>query len=229
MKSAVLIFAQLALTFALYFLGVVVLGLALYPSVKLLFFIWNSTEMVGFNLRIFYLSLGLVLGYFVFGLSALGLVGLIRFLLRIELREGDYKIGHPMFFKWFFVNALFLSVKTIFMDFMLLTPLCSFFYRLMGAKLGLHVQINSKNVADHSLLAIGDNSVIGGNATIIGHLFERHGLRLRKVKIGKNVIVGLNAVVFPGVIIEDNVVIAAGAIVPKDTIVPSKTVYYGPK
>lgn len=228
MKSIALILTQLLLTLILYILGVFVLGLALYPSVKIMMFIWESTATVGLDIRLLAISLGLVSGYFIFGLSSLIAVGFIRSLLRIELREGDYKIGHPMFIKWFFVNALFISVRTIFMDFMLLTPLCSFFSRLMGTKLGINVQINSKNVADHSLLEIGDNSVIGGNATVIAHSFERSGLRLRKVKIGRNVIIGLNAIVFPGVTIGDGAVIAAGAVVPKDTTIEPKTVYYGP-
>ncbi len=131
--------------------------------------------------------------------------------------------------KWFFVNALFVGVRTVFMDFMLLTPFCSLFYRMMGAKLGRNVQINSKNVADHSLLEIGDNSVIGGNATVIGHSFESRGLRLAPVKIGKNVIIGLNAVIMPGVTIGDGAVIAAGAMVPKGTVLEPNTIYFSPE
>src|SRR3989338_11155088 len=50
---------------------------------------------------------------------------------------------------------------SIFLDFMLLTPFCALFYKLMGAKLGKNVQINSTRVGDISLLEIGDNSVIG--------------------------------------------------------------------
>ena len=111
------------------------------------------------------------------------------------------------------------------MDFILLTPYCVLFYRLMGAKIGTGVMINSKNVADLSLLEIGDHSVIGGSATIIAHSFDRGGLKLKGVRIGKNVIIGLNSVIFPGVEIGDNTVIAAGAIVPKNTRVPANTTF----
>lgn len=228
MKTIMLIFGQLALTFVLYLLGVVILGLALFPAVKVLYWAWMISAGWPQEARLLYISFGIVCAYFIFGLSAMIMVGLTRLLLRLKLAEGEYKIGHPMFLKWFFVNALFLSVKTVFMDFMLLTPLCSLFYRLMGARLGLNVQINSKNVADHSLLEIGDNSVIGGNATVIGHSFESKGLLLRKVRLGRNVIVGLNAVILPGVTIGDHAVVAAGVIVPKNTVIEPRTVYYGP-
>ena len=113
------------------------------------------------------------------------------------------------------------------MDFMLLTPFANLFYRMMGAKLGLNVQINSKNVADLSLLEIGNNSVIGGNATVIGHIFERKGLKLKKIKIGSNVVIGLNAVIMPGCEIGDNAVIGAGAVLLKDTKVEPRDIWFG--
>ena len=47
-------------------------------------------------------------------------------------------------------------VWSIFGDFLLMTPFAALFYRLMGAKLGLNVQINSKYCADLSLLEIGE-------------------------------------------------------------------------
>ena len=97
----------------------------------------------------------------------------------------------------------------------------------MGAKIGRNVLINSKNVADLSLLEIGDNSAIGGSATIIAHSFEKGGLKLQGVKIGRNVIIGLNSVIFPGVEIGDNAVVAAGAIVPKNTHVAANTTFLG--
>ena len=145
----------------------------------------------------------------------------------LRLKEGSFTFKDIEMLKWFFVNALVQGVKAFFMDFMLLTPFASLFYRMMGAKLGRNVQINSKNVADLSLLEIGDNSVIGGNATVIGHVFERGKLRLKKVVIGKNSVVGLNAVIMPGCEIGDNAIIGAGAILLKDTKVESRDVWFG--
>ena len=135
--------------------------------------------------------------------------------LVLRLKEGTYTIGSLESLKWFFVNALFLGVRSIFMDFILLTPLSVIFYSMMGAKVDKGVQINSNSVADLSLLEIGSGSVIGGNATVIGHIFERDGLKLMRVKIGKGVVIGLNSVIMSGAIIEEGAVIAAGAIVPK--------------
>ncbi|MBF0505117.1 MAG: acyltransferase [Candidatus Omnitrophica bacterium] len=173
------------------------------------------------------LGFGIAGGFFLFGLTLLFLVGLLNMILQLRLKEGSFSFKDGELFKWFFLNALVQAVKAFFMDFMLLTPFSNLFYRMMGARLGMNVQINSKNVADLSLLEIGDNTVIGGNATVICHLFERRGLRLKKVKIGANVVIGLNSVIMPGVQIGDHAIIAAGAIVPKDTVVAERTVYIG--
>jgi acetyltransferase-like isoleucine patch superfamily enzyme len=164
-------------------------------------------------------------GYFLSGAMLMLLVSLVRIIFRLKLKEGEFTVGSLEIFKWIFVNAFFMSVKVVFLDLILLTPFCALFYRMMGAKIGRDVLINSKNVADLSLLEIGDNSAIGGSATIIAHSFEQGGLKLKKVKIGKNVIIGLNSVIFPGVEIGDNVMIAAGAIVPKNTHVPANTTF----
>ncbi|MBI3322384.1 MAG: hypothetical protein HYZ94_01735 [Candidatus Omnitrophica bacterium] len=131
--------------------------------------------------------------------------------------------------KWYISGALQHLVWTVFGDFLLLTPFAALFYRLMGAKLGLNVQINSKYGADASLVEIGDNAVIGGHATVIAHSFEPKGLILRRVRIGRNAVIGLNAIVLPGVEVGDGAVVAAGAVVPKGTKILPGTTYFGPE
>lgn len=212
----------------LYFLGALVIGFALTPSIMLFLNLLYWTAPLSDGIKAAVLGLGIAGGFFIFGLALLVLVGFLNIILNLRLKEGHYGFKDGELFKWYFLNALVQGVKAFFMDFMLLTPFASLFYRMMGAKLGQNVQINSKNVADISLLEIGENSVIGGNATVIGHIFERKGLKLKKIKIGANVVVGLNSVIMPGVEIGDGAIVAAGVIVPKDTIIPPRTVYTGP-
>jgi acetyltransferase-like isoleucine patch superfamily enzyme len=155
------------------------------------------------------------------------LVGAIRILLRLRLEEGEYKMMSWGAVKWAFANALVLVVSITFMDFILLTPLAPFFFRLMGARVGENVQINSKNCADLSLLEIGDGAVIGGHATVIAHSFERGRLILRRVRIGANVVVGLNSVVLPGSDLGRRSMLAAGTVLSKDACVGEREVYFG--
>ena len=219
--------AQLAFALALYLLGIGILGLAAFPGVLFVWTVWKATATCATLLRLLWLCLSAASAYFVFGITLIGIVGALRILLRLNLRAGEFPMISPGAAKWAITNALVLVVTITFIDFILITPLAPFFWRLMGAQVGRNVQINSKFCADLSLMEIGDNAVIGGHATVICHSFERHRLILRRVKVGKGAIIGLNAVVFPGAEIGEGATVAAGAIVPKDAKVPPHTTYLG--
>lgn len=230
MKTSLkLTLAQTLFTILLYALGAIILGVALYPSVLLVHFYWTHSEHLLDWQRLLFLCFTLTGGYFIFGLTLIFTTSLARVFLGLNVKEGVHPLGSLEMLKWMMVSALYIAVRFIFMEFILLTPFCALFFKLMGAKIGKNVQINSSRVGDISILEIGDNSVIGGNATVICHSFEKKGLHIEKVRIGKNVIVGLNSIILPGVEIGDNAVIAAAAVVPKNTKVESNTVYYGIK
>jgi acetyltransferase-like isoleucine patch superfamily enzyme len=218
---------QMLITLCLYALGAAVMGLAIFPALLMVRLAWLVSAPSGVIVQTLTTALAAGAGFFLFGLWLVVLVGMLSILLRLRLRAGDYPMGHPESLKWYVSNALFLCVRIVFFDFMKLTPLASVFLWMMGARLGRNVQINSSDIADLSLLEIGDNTVIGGNATVIGHVFERRGLRLKKVKIGKNCVIGLNSVIMPGVEVGDGAVVGAGVIVPKDTVIPPRKIYLG--
>ena len=218
---------RVVLALALYVVGAIVLGLALFPAVLLCHSVWHHTTGQPMWQQMLRVCLAAGVGYFIFGFSLMLLAGLLRCVFRLDLKEGEYPLASLGMFQWFVSNALQVIVWSVFGDFLLMTPFAALFYRLMGAKLGLNVQINSKYCADLSLLEIGDNAVIGGHATVIAHSFESRGLILKRVRIGRNAIIGLNAIVLPGAEVGEGAVIGAGVFVPKDTKVSPKSVYLG--
>ncbi len=220
---------QVIFTVLMYGVAVVVLGAAIFPGAALWYRAWLATAMWDTAPRLLALSCAAVAGYFVFGISLIVLVGLCRVVFRLNLRAGEYLMFSLGTIKWEIANALHLLVAATFIEFILLTPFSSLLFRLLGAKLGRNVQINSSFCADLSLLEIGDFSVIGGHSTVICHSFEHGKLILRPVKIGRKVVIGLNSVILPGVEIGDGATIAAGAIVPKQTVIAPGSVYYGPR
>ena len=218
---------QLLFTICMYIIGTIIIGISIFPSVLLCLKLWRATAFLVLIPRVFILCLGIVGGYFIFGICLMFVLGIVRIVFNLRLKEGEYPMYSFGALKWAVVNSLVLVLANTFMDFMLLTPFINIFYRLMGAKLGKNVQINSKFCADLSLLEIGDNAVIGGHATVIGHSFERGRLILKKVKIGKRVLIGLNSVVLPGAEIGDGSLISAGAVLSKNTKTDPRSVYYG--
>jgi non-ribosomal peptide synthetase-like protein len=227
MKSFLITLGQLVFTVVMYLLSIFYFGLALIPGVALFFKAWDVATAMNSIQRYALLGFSLAAGYFLFGLSLIVLAGLTRTIFVLRLKEGTHPIFSWQALKWAFVSSLYLMINFTFIDFILLTPFANLLQRLLGARLGKNVQINSKFVFDATLLEIGDNTVVGGDAIIIGHVVERGRLKLSKVKIGKNVTLGSHCTVMPGCEIGDNAIIGAGAVLLKNTKVEPRSIYYG--
>ena len=137
----------------------------------------------------------------------------------------------------------------------LMYPLRRFYLRLMGAKIGENLKIESRFIIkNYSKLTIGDNCYINnnlwlnakgrvciGNNVLVGpsvtfhssnHNFERPEILIKDqghtdkpVYIGDNVWIGASAIVLPGVSITSNVIVSAGSVVTKN--IESSGVYAG--
>lgn len=218
---------QYVFTFFMYFLGGCLFCIALVPPFSVFFGLWQAVNPQTVLSKAMVLSAGAGFGYFLFGFSLALETIVIRMVLNLKLKEGEYSFFSLSCVKWAFVNAMTLIVNLSFMDYMRLTPLLPLYYKLMGANIGKRVQINTKGIADLSMIEIGDDSVIGGDAVLIGHIAEHGKLKLKKTKVGKKVTVGLGAVIMPGCAIGDGALIAARSVLPKNTVVPARSLFAG--
>jgi acetyltransferase-like isoleucine patch superfamily enzyme len=94
-------------------------------------------------------------------------------------------------------------------------------------RVGRRVQFNTAVVADQNLIEVGDDTVIGGDVTLVCHSAERGRLVTAPTRIGRGVTVGLMAVILPGCTIGDGAVIAAGAVLMKGTQVGPGEIWAG--
>ena len=162
---------------------------------------------------------GCVLGaaaYFAYALTVILVVPCFR-LLAPGTPEGRYPYYSFRAFQWASYNALILLVRYTCINFMRVTPFINLFHTLMGMKLGRRVQINTAVIGDSNLIEIGDDTVVGGDVTLIAHSAERGELVAQRVRIGSKVTLGLMAVVMPGCEIGDGAVVAANAVLVKGT------------
>ena len=197
-----------------------VVGAALLPAVLFVKLFWSSGSP-------FLLAFAFGIGYLVFGLSYLVLVVLIRQLLLFRSREGDYPFVSAYAIRWAFLGSLTGLAKILILNHIKGMPILNTFYRVMGARIGRNVLINSSNLFDFDLIEIGDNAFIGGDAVIIGHVGEGGLLRIRAVRIGARCTVGQSSVVFPGATMEDGSVLGALSLLPKGKTLPAGTVWGG--
>ncbi|MNB72947.1 putative acetyltransferase [compost metagenome] len=99
-------------------------------------------------------------------------------------------------------------------------PVKNWIYRrVLGMKVGKHTAFGLMAMVDvffPELIKVGENSVIGYNATILAHEYLIKEYRLGEVVIGENVLIGANTTILPGVTIGDGAVVAAGSVVHRD-------------
>jgi len=205
----------------------VVLGVALWPAVAL--WTWAAAALPPAGpLRALGLGAALSAGYLVFGLSLLVVLPAARWLtLSLGTPVGRFGFRSLAAWRWASYNALTLVLRFSFVNWIRLTPLLPLYHRLMGARIGRRVHINTAVIADQNLLEIGDDTVIGGDVTLVCHAAERGRLVAAPVRIGRNVTVGLMAVILPGCTIGDGAIIAAGAVLSKGTQVGPGEVWAG--
>jgi len=217
---------QTVVSLFLFFEVAAIVGVALFPSVWGV--LWAADHLQPGPVKVLLLCMLGALAYFGYGLTLTVLVPIVRWVtFAIGTPLGKYPYISFKGYQWASYNALILIVRFSFINWIRATPFNVFFYRLMGMKVGARTQINTAVVADCNLVTVGEDSVIGGDVTLIGHAVEGPNLVTAPVKIGNRVTVGLMAVVMPGCEIGDGAVLAANAGRKKGTVVGPGEVWGG--
>jgi acetyltransferase-like isoleucine patch superfamily enzyme len=113
------------------------------------------------------------------------------------------------------------------LDVIFIPPIYSRYLSLIGAKIGKHAFFGGRNtISDPCVTEIGAKTLIGGGATIMGHLGEEK-LIIKKVSIGNHCLVGAEALIMPGVTMKDRSVLGGKSLVTKNTVLDSHTMYGG--
>ncbi len=95
----------------------------------------------------------------------------------------------------------------------------SIYRRVLGMKVGEHTAFALMVMVDvffPERIAVGSNTIIGYNSTLLTHEYLIDEYRLGNIYIGSNVMIGANVTVLPGVTIGDHAVVAAGSVVHRD-------------
>jgi acetyltransferase-like isoleucine patch superfamily enzyme len=218
---------QTVMTLGLYLELAVLGGVSATPGAYAGWWLFEQTARWSPFLRTMAACCLVFAAYFSYAVFVIFVVGIFRRITFAGTPLGRYSYYSFKGYQWASYNALILLVRYTCIDFMRVTPFINLFHRLMGMKLGARVQINTAIIGDSNLIEIGDDTVIGGDVTLVAHAAEHGDLVTARVKIGSRVTVGLMAVVFPGVEIGDGAMIAANAILLKGTKVGPREIWGG--
>ena len=228
MKGSTFKFIQISLSIIFIPLICMVFGASLVPGILLTLImlptILNSANII---IAAFLIGFSLAFTFMLFGITQILIVGLIYRILPIKIKPGTYPIWSSMTIKWGLICAFCKMVRLTFLDFVTPSFLNILFFKMLGAKIGKNVQINTISINDPWLMEINDDVIIGGDCSINGHTFEYNKLILKKISLKHHVVIGASVMIWQGVEIGQNSAIASQSLILKNTKIPENQIWAG--
>ena len=129
------------------------------------------------------------------------LVIALKWIIIGRYQPGVYPLWGTYYFRFWLVNAIEATVPVSYLSG---TPFLALYLRLMGARIGRNVSLQSDSFAIYDLLRIGDGSSINSDATLLGYSVGDGVLRIGSVTLGKRCFVGTRAVVCENAMMADD-------------------------
>ncbi len=127
-----------------------------------------------------------------------------------------------------FINSLCESMVYPFMVNMFLgTPYASWFFKLMGCKIGKRVFMETTEITEFDLVHIGDDVNLNNLCTIQTHLFEDRVMKMSHLYVENKCSVGSMSVLLYDSVMEEGAIIDALSLVMKGETIPAKTKWEG--
>ena len=126
------------------------------------------------------------------------------------------------------VNALFEFLATpIGLEVLQGTPFLPWYLRLLGARIGRRVYIDSTGFLEFDLLAIGDRSVLNKNCILQTHLFEDRVMKAAGLHIGNDCEIGTQSIVLYDAEMKDGARLGSLSLLMKGEVLPAGKVWAG--
>ncbi len=113
-----------------------------------------------------------------------------KWLLIGRYKPGKHRLWGAYYFRWWLANRIQVLCR---LDVLAGTPLMSGYARLMGAKVGRGVIIDTFQICSWDLLSIGHNSSVGMDSQLLGYRVEDGYLTIGAIEIGNDCFVGIHS------------------------------------
>ena len=205
----------------------VVWGLPAGPAI--MFYGWAS-ELIALDgawVNAFYTGIVAASAVIIYMLCLTFFAAILQFVLHVRVKEHTVVPLESMTtIRWAICGQVGRSIRP-FMQHLVPSFVANAYLRISGESIEKGAQINTAQINDPNLVTIQSGVVIGGTATLNGHLVERGELIFSPIIIEKNALIGTGAMIQPGVRIGEGAVIASRAVVPKYKVIPAGEVWGG--
>ena len=107
------------------------------------------------------------------------------------------------------------------------TPLICWYFRLMGAKIGRRVYMNTVQLTEFDLVEVGDDACLNSDATLQTHLFEDRVMKMSYVRVGPACNVGAQSLVLYDTQMEAGSTLGDLSLLMKGETLPAGTRWQG--
>lgn len=152
----------------------------------------------------------------ILGLVAAGFTIAMKWLVIGRYRAGESPLWSPFVWRSELVTALHDYLATPMLLSMLRgTPLLSWYFRALGAKIGASVYLDSTYMTEFDLIDIGSNCYINSDCDLQTHLFEDRVMKMSQVKLGDRCTVGAHSLILYDTNLADDTSLAPLSLVLK--------------
>lgn len=107
------------------------------------------------------------------------------------------------------------------------TPYLCWYFRLLGAKIGRRVYLDTAEMTEFDLVEVGDEAALNETCTLQTHLFEDRVMKMSYLRIGKRCSVGANSTVLYDTFMANDSALEDLSLLMKGEVLPAGTAWTG--
>jgi non-ribosomal peptide synthetase-like protein len=173
-------------------------------------------------------ALSLPILYLLGGILACLFVTVVKWLVMGVYRPGEKPLWCSFVWRTELVSGLHENLADSWLLRLLLgTPFVPIYFRMLGARIGRRVCMESTWLTEFDLVKLGDEVNLNADCTLQTHLFEDRVMKLDRIDIGSGCAVGTDSVVLYGSRMEPNSVLGDLSLLMKGEMLPAGTRWEG--
>jgi non-ribosomal peptide synthetase-like protein len=194
----------------------------------LIYLIEDNLDEVGYDLPIEELVAILPVWSIIIGLIASIFVICCKWLLVGRYKSQSLPLWNNYVWRSELVTGLNENIAAPWLiDYFLGTPFLAWYWRLMGARIGKRVFIDSSDITEFDLIRVDDQAALNNDCSLQTHLFEDRVMKMSHVHIGKNCMIGHASIVLYDTQMEPGSQLHALSLLMKGETLPTATHWQG--